>query len=193
MLIPFGVLSAAGAGGFEGIPAYDLISTTVLASTSASITFSSLGTYSADYKHLQLRMVPRDNFGGEYTVGYYLRFNGDTGTNYNIHRFLGTGASVLSLATANTSLIQIGLTAASLSPTSAFSGTVADILDPFSTTKNTTTRSLSGNAIGTGQIVEMNSGHWRNTSSVTSITIFSEAASVFQVGSRFSLYGIKGE
>jgi hypothetical protein len=53
---PLGILSAAGAGG--GVAGdYELISSEILGTTAASVTFSSLGDYSSTYKHLQIRAV----------------------------------------------------------------------------------------------------------------------------------------
>jgi hypothetical protein len=57
---PLGILSAAGAGGGGPLASdYELISTQILTSPQSSITFSSLGTYSSTYKHLQVRAVAR--------------------------------------------------------------------------------------------------------------------------------------
>jgi hypothetical protein len=125
MLIPFGILSAAGAGVPEGT--YELISTTVLGGTAASITFSSLGDYSSTYKHLQLRIAARSASASSFSGR--LRFNGDTGANYSFHQLLGTGSSVLSTADTGQTGTDILPVSNSTSTASSFGGAVIDILD----------------------------------------------------------------
>jgi hypothetical protein len=71
------------------------------------------------------------------------------------------------------------------------SATVCDILDPFSTTKNTTIRSLSGHPVGTSTRIALYSGAWNNTASITSITLLAEGTN-YAATTRLSLYGIKG-
>ena len=96
MLIPFGILSAAGAGG-GAVGDYELIETTILGSAASSVTFSSLDTYASTYKHLQIRAVVRASAAGDRVNGSW-RMNGDTGSNYAAHHLLGTGSTVVSSA-----------------------------------------------------------------------------------------------
>jgi hypothetical protein len=79
MLIPFGILSAAGAGG-----GYELIETQILGSDAASVTFSSLGSYSSVYKHLQLRWTARTTRVATETQ-IFLRTNSNNSANYSSH------------------------------------------------------------------------------------------------------------
>jgi hypothetical protein len=184
MLIPFGVLSAAGAGGVAGD--YELISTEILTSSQSSITFSNLGDYSSTYKHLQLRATARSaRTVNQDTLN--LRLNGVTTSVYSRHRLLGTGSSVISDAFVNQDSMGGGIIAAGASATAnAFSAIVMDILDPYSTTKNTTLRILSGfSEIG------LASGLFNSTASLTQIQIFSTSGDLL-TGTRMSLYGIKG-
>lgn len=171
--------------GFESD--YELISTTVLGSDTASVTFSSLGTYSSDYKHLQIRYSARSARTVSITTTV-LRFNGDTGSNYRSHNLFGQSTGVFSADVPQTYLLS-GLTPANSATASSFSGAVVDILDPYSTSKNTTIRVLSGDSTG---IVALTSGLWIDTSSITSITFLDEAGANLKTDSRFSLYGIKG-
>jgi hypothetical protein len=189
-LIPFGVLSAAGAGGGpSGGGAYELIQSSILTSDTASVTFSSIPE---DYKHLQIRMVSRNPTN---TGGALLRINGDTGSNYVSHRIYGFGGSVTSSALESaTNVDLIAFTSASLSSSTDFGAGVIDILDYTNTSKNTTIRGLGGREQGNGStsdFIVLLSGLWINTSAVTSVSLTSEGT--FQTGSRFSLYGIRGE
>jgi hypothetical protein len=185
-LIPLGILSAAAGG---QLPAYELIESQILGSTAASITFSSLGTYSAVYKHLQVRIMARSN--GPYGEdAIRLRFNADTGANYSFHQLTGTGSTVVSGALTSqtgTYPIQIG---ASSSAANIYGGGFIDILDPYSTTKNTTVRALSG-VNGSTSVIILRSGAWLNTASITTIGLTPIDGSTFNTGSRFSLYGIR--
>jgi hypothetical protein len=188
MLIPFGVLSAAGAGGVAGSD-FELISSSILGSAQSSVVFdtSSLGS---TYKHLQLRFTTRGT-RTEADDTFLVRFNGDTGTNYSYHR-LGTfnGSTVDSAAGVSASQLQIAYGAGGNTTANAFTGAVVDILDPFSTTKNTTIRTFSGIAASITYL-NLQSGVYRNTAAITSITLFPISANLI-AGSRFSLYGIKG-
>jgi hypothetical protein len=68
-----------------------------------------------------------------------------------------------------------------------------DLLDAYSTTKNKTTRSLSGGIVQSSESgVALSSGLWRSTSAITSATLLSGTGSNLSIGSRFSIYGIKG-
>jgi hypothetical protein len=183
-LIPLGILSAAAGG---QLPAYELIQTTILGTATASVTFSSLGTYSAVYKHLQLRMMARSNgpFGDD---SIRLRLNGDSGSNYSFHQMYGSGSSVVSSGAASQTAADVIWIAGSGAASNAFGGGYADFVDAYSTTKNKTIRGLSGTTPG---LIMMRSNAWLNTASITTIAITPYDGSTFNTGSRFSLYGIR--
>ena len=193
MLIPLGVLAASGAGPVGGD--YELIETTILGSSAASVTFSSLATYASTYKHLQVRVVTRNSRAAEWS-GISFRFNADSGTNYSSHFLKGDGVSVSSSATANSNAISNGSLEVAGSGNSAdiFSGIIYDILDPYSTAKNKTVRYFGGRgAVSSGdKQILLASGAWRDLSSVTEISLTANPDGNFVAGSRFSLYGIKG-
>jgi hypothetical protein len=121
-----------------------------------------------------------------------LRFNGDSGTNYSWHYLLGSGTAVETGANTNRNDISIDRAAGATGGTNVFGATITDILDAYSTTKNKTVRS-SGGILASGQTeIWLESGAWRDTSSVSSITILPGVGTNLVSGSRFSLYGIKG-
>jgi hypothetical protein len=168
--------------------AYELISTTILGSSAASVTFSGLGTSAAAYKHLQLRMVTKStNANSDITF----TFNGST-TGYANHLLDGNGSNVSSQNNINTAAIMgYNLTTGSGSA-NIYSATIFDLLDFSSTSKNKTVRILYGqndSAFGNTHIGLM-SGLWVSTSAVTSIAINGNATSL-AAGSRFSLYGLR--
>jgi hypothetical protein len=182
-----GILNSQAAGGGDG--AYDLLETTTLSSSASSVTFSGLGSYS-DYAHLQIRYIVRTDRTNN-VDGVTLKINGDTANNYSHHRLLGYG-SVGSFAAANVGFIYLGLCPDASSTANTFGAGVADILDAFETTKYKTVRTLGGTAHPTDPYVSLTSGSWRDTSSLTSLTVDQTTGPNFVAGSRFSLYGIKG-
>jgi len=121
----------------------------------------------------------------------FIKFNGDTGSNYTYHFIYGNGSSVVSQASTSRQLTWAGTSAGNNAGTNVFSASVIDILDPFETTKYTTTRVFSGLTSPTN-IVFLNSGVWMNTAALTSIELSPQVSSNNWVsGSRFSLYGLK--
>jgi fermentation-respiration switch protein FrsA (DUF1100 family) len=192
-LSALGIFSAAGAGGVVAAGSYELISTTLLSSNASSVAFSGLGTYSSTYKHLQIRAVGRSSGG---TIGsqegdaVLIRLNGDSGSNYAQHVLYGNGASVISGAASSQTAMAAQRFTDSTGTANAFGGFIATFLDPYSTTKNKTMRTMGGS---TNQItlIAMNSGLWMNTASVTSITLTPNVGANFNSGTRFSLYGIR--
>jgi hypothetical protein len=181
-LFPLGILSAAGAGGVQGD--YELIESRILATATSEVVFSSLATYASTYKHLQIRYVSR-NSGTQ--PGVFTKLNGDSSSVYRTHYLLGDGSSVSSNAFAEGTQSQIGLQATSASAANDFRPGVIDLLDPYSTTKNKTLRALSASS---GAIILM-SVLYRSTSSITEWQLIADSGN-FVVGSRFSIYGIKG-
>jgi hypothetical protein len=177
------LLGMYSAGPAAAAGSYDLLATEILTSSQASVTFSSLGTYAADYQHLQIRSVA---YGG-YS---YIRFNGDSASNYSAHYLRGNGSGVASgYATTSYPSGIVSLFLADNTTANSFAAQVTDILDPFNTSKYTTTRGLGGFASSDPRI-GLESGSWRNTASLTSIEIRQITGS-FLTGSRFSLYGLR--
>ncbi len=188
MPIPLGILAAAGFSPAVAGGSYDLLETTVVGGPAvASVEFTNLGQYASTYQHLQLRTSLRSSVTGLTNAEVLLQFNTDSGNNYSKHRLYGTGSAVGSQGFASTNGVRFGVTATATS-TSNYAASVSDILDPFES-KNTTVRTLSGQT--DGNIVELNSGAWLNTASITSLKLLIEVGGNFVSGSRVSLYGVK--
>ena len=168
-------------------PVFDLLETTVLSSDTASVTFSSLGSYS-DYKHLQIRATVRGsaNFNNDRPI---VRLNGLQGQNYAEHRMVGNGSSVSSTGAASQDKIQHSLIPGNTGTSNSFGAVVIDVLDFSNTNKNKTVRTLMGghwNSFEVGLI----SGVVLTTNSITSITLGTNNGG-YATGCRFSLYGVK--
>ena len=176
-----------------GPSAFDLLETTTLTSSAASVTFSGLSAYS-DYKHLQIRMVARSDFSNIYNDALHanLTFNSDTASNYNSHNLWANGSQVYSQDEGNPSNISLRYTVAvGSNTTNGFAASVTDILDFSNVYKNTTTRTLNGYTGGNNApAIQLRSGLWRNTNAVTSMNIASNFGN-FVSGTRFSLFGVR--
>jgi hypothetical protein len=146
-----------------------------------SITFSSIpGTYT------DLVIVANTNTTG--STGdddLYMRFNGDTGSNYSWTRLFGNGTTATSSRGTSTVYCRIG-NSAGTSATTTFPTTIINVMNYANTTTNKTVVSRGNNsAVAAEAIVSM----WRSTAAITSITILPQTAN-FRIGSTFSLYGI---
>jgi hypothetical protein len=154
----------------------------------ATITTSGLSSYTFSsipqgYSSLQLRT----SIGWPATA----QFNGDsTSGNYSSHEWLYGGSGVGtwgygSYAASQTSIMLYSAYNASSAPYA----TVMDIYDYASTSKLKVTRTLTPVFNGTdGLGASMNSGIWKSTSAITSITINTSSSSSTEV---ISLYGVK--
>ena len=178
-----GILNSQAAGG-GAAEAFDLLESTTLTSSAQSITFSGLSVYASDYKHLQIRYVSRSSIAAS-PLSSELRINGVAGS-YS-HNLQGTGSSVNSNNVNN----QIGyLYNGDTTDGGRFAAGIIDILDAFSTTKNSTTRAFSG-LTGSGNIrVSLSGGLLDSTSAVSSLQLIDQFDQ-YAATSRFSLYGSK--
>ncbi len=166
---------------------YESIASTTLSSSQATITFSSIPS---TYKHLQVRAMMFGSTNG--VDAPYLRFNGDTGSNYSFHTLLGESAAARAQNATSTSSINIGgfwFGLIGVNPNVS----VIDILDYADTAKYKTTKTFTGQNDGaTYGSIGLGSGSWRNTSAINSITILNSGSTNFTQYSSFALYGIKG-
>jgi hypothetical protein len=163
-----------------------LLDTRLLTTTEASVSFTSLNaTYGSTYKHLQIRMTGRTNASGEVGDQFKLTLNS---TEVATHSLVGTGSTIFGLYY-STDKVMGWITGAG-APSDVFGANVVDILDPFVTTKNTTVRTLGGEAT-TIPRVGLQSGALFDTTAISTITLTGKNGS-FVSGSRFSLYGIRG-
>lgn len=183
--VPSASLLAGNVGfltGFEHIE-----SVTVGSGGASSVTFSGIPQY---YRHLQIRAIGRTT-SGTYT-NTYIRFNGDSGSNYAFHQLYGNSASALSSSSTSQTQMLVLAQAGGSGLASTFGSAVIDILDYANTVKNKTVRSLTGidqNYTGSIGLIELNSGLWMSTAPVASIVLNPDSA--FVQHSTFSLYGIR--
>jgi hypothetical protein len=154
-----------------------LANLTVSGSTTTTVTFSSI---SGLYRDLMLVI----NGQNSADANMYLRFNGDSATNYFAVYLSGTGSSATSGTESNTGFFfndnsRIGTENAMFT---------VNILDYTATDKH---KVYSAGATRAGQGVERHIGRWANTSAITSISV-NVASGNLVAGTTLALYGIAG-
>ena len=172
-----GIYASQVSGKLWPASSYESIQTTTLGSGTSSVTLSSIPQ---TYTHLQLRV------SGAANANVFLRFNGGT-SGYSWHRLMGDGSSASATGVPNEFSMYV-----MYPPSNSYPLTfISDILDYTDTNKYKVVRSLAGiDQNGSGRI-EMTSGSYRNTSAISSITIYSDGGT-FSTNTSFALYGIKG-
>lgn len=177
----FGSLAGLGSLILPGGAMESIATVSVGSGGASSIAFSDIP---GGFQHLQVRGALRHNTADR---GSTIRFNSDSGNNYAWHRVFGDGASATASATTSTSNIFAHVGAASTAD--AVGGFVLDILDYGNTSKNKTTRSLTGTDANGNGYVMLTSGLWMSTSAVTSITFTVDGN--YEQFSTVALYGVR--
>jgi hypothetical protein len=158
---------------------YEPIATHTIPSATASYTFSSIP---ATYTDLILIM----NGKATGTANALIRFNGDTGSNYSYTFLTGDGSSpTTGRASSVTSIL---LNYYGYFETGYTTNMIVQIQNYTNTTTYKTILSRANNAVnGTAAII----GLWRATpAAINSMTIIT-GSNLFDVGTTFTLYGIK--
>jgi hypothetical protein len=183
----------AGFGAVTTVPyagpfgAYDSLATVIVPSGGvASVTFAGIPT---GYKHLQLRVIAKNTLSNPFTANWYMRFNDDSATNYNSHGFYGQGTSAITNipSGANPVFAIWGILGSS-----NFGVNITDILDYSNTNKFKTVKTLMGLDTNGSGYVGVESGAWRSTAAVTSISFsMGDGSQTIAQNSSFALYGVK--
>ena len=159
--------------------AYELISTASGTGSSSTISFSSIPS---TYKHLQIRWTA---FVTTSSDTMSMRFNGDSGGNYTLHRLYSTGSATGSQGFTGFTEIDMSSIAAT---STTYNAGIMDIADYASTSKYKTIKEFLRNS---NNQIYLESGLWLNTSAISSIAVRTPTQP-FSTTTRVSLYGIKG-
>jgi hypothetical protein len=167
---------------------YQLISSNVLTSNSASVNFSAIPS---TYTDLMLRIsgrTDRNSTNDELKIV----FNSDTATNYSQTRIGGTGSAAQTERLSGFTSIVSYLSLDGNTATSNTFGSIEIYIPSYTVSQNKPLR-LFGAQENNDSIAYINAvaGLWRNTSAITSIVLTSSNAANFVSGSSFYLYGIK--
>ncbi len=167
-----------------------LISETTLTATATSVTFSAIPQI---FRHLMVVCQARTDAAAE-TDLVLLRFNSDTGNNYDIQALAVNNATLTGAVARANSSIGIGRTEAANSRASNFSPTQFWV---YGYSRTDAEKWAIGLAANFGDVSadadlreEYRSGRWRNTTAISSMTILPSAGPNFVSGSRFQLYGV---
>jgi len=163
------------AGDFESIA-----TVSVGSGGAANVEFTSIP---ATFTHLQVRLINLSSSAG---TNLELRFNSDTGNNYDTHWLYGSGSSVTAGGAASIDYAWVAGAGSSTAP----AGVVVDILDYGNTNKYKTVRTLGGHDTNGGGYIYFISSLWRNTNAITSLKINCGVIN-FNQYSQVALYGIR--
>ena len=156
------------------------IATQTLTSASASFTFSSIPQ---TYTDLMIVMGSMTTDANGRTV--YLRYNGDSGTNYSYTRITGDGTYTSSERASTQDHIRPFYGVVGSNTGNPTTGTIN--IQNYS--NSTTNKTLLSRTAVSGEVNAV-VGLWRSTAAVTSI-VFSLNAGTYSAGTTFTLYGIK--
>ena len=162
-------------------PTYTLIDSTTLTSSAGSISFSGI---SGDYRDLVIVLTGKSVSSSEGNL--VLRFNNDSGSNYNgVTAEADKNNNVSSANYSNYTNIYESLNDGNFS-NSGLNQTIYQVMDYSQTDKHKTVLIRTGNAEYLG--VAMGAGRWASTAAITSFIIY--AGGDFASGSTVAVYGI---
>jgi hypothetical protein len=156
-----------------------IATTTVSGSSITTYTFSSIPSTYTDLVLITSIKAATTN------SNQWMRFNGDTATNYSSTNVYGTGTYALSTNQSSQDKINSVLSGYVVTTENAVG--IYNIMNYSNTTTYKTMISRFNNS---GVVAQAEVSLWRSTSAITSITIFTTPDS-FAVGSTLTLYGIK--
>jgi hypothetical protein len=171
--------------------AYDSLMSTTITTAVNSLSFTNIPQ---TYAHLELRLYTRSAAVGT-LENVFMRFNGDTGSNYTASYIEGyaTSANSSTGGFSNSVMLTAKTVGAGTAATQAFAPALILIGDYTSTAKAKTARTFSGyESADVNSSIFFTTQTWTGTAAINSITLYVSGAVNWSVGSVFSLYGIRG-
>lgn len=173
-------------------PASNLLYETTLTAAAASI---DTGTLSQAYKDLRVEISELRGSTAATEVGFLLRFNGDTASNYDWSRVSNSNATVTGQeGTATTSIQTLTTTAgvtADSSTANASTSMVIDVPGYTGTTRWKAASIVSSESMGSGagnRRATLSMGTWRSTAAITSLQITLSSGNIM-AGTSVRVYG----
>lgn len=163
----------------------------VLASAAATIDFTSIA---ATHRHLRLVISGRSDAAAN-NDNLSLRFNNDSGTNYESQRLFASGSTVSGSRSVNATGLDVALLVGDSAAANTASSLVVDVPDYAGTTfnKSAHSRSLQNPSGSSNNVVMDNySGIWRSTAAISRVTLVL-ASGQFMAGTVATLYAFDGE
>lgn len=164
---------------------YTLISSNVLSSSAASVTFSSIPS---TYTDLVLRISARSSETATIT-SIEVEFN-STASSYSITRLRGNGSAASSSRSSNQTQLTVGTIPAASATSNTF-GSIEVYIPSYTASQNKALGSFNvGENNATAADIYTHAGLWSNTAAISSI-VLDLGGFNFVSGSSFYLYGIK--
>jgi len=168
---------------------YTLISSQVLGSSAASVTFSSIPS---TYKDLILKTSIRDDLSGTLSGLMTVQFSGDSATNYSGTLVDSNAGNATSARRSNDASVRLSYFG--INSTGSTSNTFSSAELYLPNYNSTTSKPLQSDIVveqndSTNYVVEARAALWRNTSAISSI-LCSLTTGNFVAGSSFYLYGV---
>jgi len=166
---------------------YTLISSNVLSSSAASVTFSAIP---ATYTDLVLKISARTD-NAAIQSNSRIQFNSDTSTNYSENWVRGNGATIAASRVSNQVQILEALLVNGDGATANTFNSLEIYIPSYTVSRNKPISSIAMTETnGSTAYLYSTAILWRNTAAVTSISIFNGGTTVYLSGSSFYLYGI---
>jgi transcriptional regulator of nitric oxide reductase len=166
---------------------YTLISSNVLSSSAASVTFSAIPN---TYTDLVVRWSARSD-RANVSDTMKLRINSDSGSNYSWTYLLGSGAVASSSINSGLDYTSLGAADAATAASNTFANGELYIPNYLASTKKplSTINAQEDNA--TNAQLWVLASLWQGTAAITSLQLFLNIGPNFVSGSSFYLYGVK--
>jgi hypothetical protein len=159
---------------------------TVSGTSTTTFTFSNIPQ---TFTHLELRVNGKSARTDLTNDSLYFRLNGDSGNNYTLHGFEGSGSAISVASVINVGVFIGYASGNAVTQTNMFSPNLLTFVDYTNTNKNKVVRTICGQDFnGSGNATEF-TGMWINTAAITSISVIANIGS-FISGMRADLYGI---
>jgi len=164
---------------------YTLISSNVLTSSAASVTFSAIP---ATYTDLVVRASIRTDGAGTNYV--FSRFNSDTGANYSYTHLGGNGSGASSFGSSGASFNYYYNTSTAADTSNTFSSLEIYVPSYLASQYKPVSGFQVSENNATAAYIGADANLWSSTSAITSILLSSSSSNNFVSGSSFYLYGI---
>ncbi len=167
-----------------------LIAETILSASTTSVTFSGIPQI---FRHLMLVCQARSDAAAE-VDNILIRFNSDSGANYDFEQLFGNAATPTSTASRATASLPFAIIEAANSRASNFAPAIGYV---FGYTLSDREKWFLSNSATFGNVsadadmfVVQRSGRWRNPTAISSVSLLPGTGPNFVSGSRFQLYGV---
>jgi hypothetical protein len=170
---------------------YTLISSSVLSSTTANVTFSSIPQ---TYTDLVLRMSYRTNASGLFGSNPAIRFNSDTTSNYSYTALEAKGTSAASFAESSINALYMQSSDSAGNTADTFTSNEVYIPNYTGTANKPISQFKAAEQNATTAEMHILASLYRGSSAISTILIAANSNMVsnsFLSGSSFYLYGIK--